>query len=443
MSFTIAIIGRPNVGKSTLFNRLTGTDHALVHDLPGVTRDRREGKAKLSDRQFTLIDTAGLEEAKQGALEHRMMQQTTIAVEQADLCLLMMDGRAGLTNADSFFAKWIRKFNKPVIVLVNKCEGKEGEAGFHEATRLGFEHTIAISAEHSEGFADIYQALDNYFPEPELEGAEQEKALQIAIIGRPNTGKSTFLNALLGDERVLTGPEAGITRDAIAISWQYKEQLFRLIDTAGMRKKANVTKNLEKLSVTDARRAIRFAHIVVVMIDATIPLEKQDLTICDHAIKEGRGIIIVFNKWDLIDEKEAALKELQLRVKELLPFIRGVPIIPISALNQKGIFKVIDTSLDVYKAWNKRISTAKLNEWLSYAVSAHTPPLGKNRRAIKMKYMTQGNTRPPTFTLFTNRPQDVPQSYRRYLVSHLREYFDLPGVPIRLMLRSGDNPYKK
>lgn len=451
MSFTVAIIGRPNVGKSTLFNRLTGKKHALVDDMPGVTRDRREGIARLASLQFKVIDTPGLEEAEEGALERRMMQQTAQAVEESEICMMMVDGRAGVTPEDRFFANWLRKKNKAVILLVNKCEGTRGDEGVTEAFSLGFKDIVPISAEHNEGMADLYDAIAPYKEqydqaEGELEisrrSDDDNKYIQVAIVGRPNTGKSTFLNALYGQERVLTGPEAGITRDAIAIDWEYDGKPVRLIDTAGIRRKANVQGKLEKLSVSDSLRALRYAHVAVLMIDATMPLEKQDRTIAEMIINEGRAVVVAVNKWDLVPNPKEVLKELEFLVEELLPDIKQVPLVTLSALKGNNVEKVMKAALGAYEVWNRRITTAKLNQWLRFVENSHLPPLGKNKRRIRLKYITQGNTRPPTFTLFINRPEDLPDSYKRYLINALRDDFKLPGVPLRLMFRKSENPYQ-
>ncbi len=452
MAFTISIIGRPNVGKSTIFNRLTGSKHALVDDMPGLTRDRREGDGRIASLEFKLIDTPGLEEAEKGALENRMMLQTQAAVEESDLCMVVVDGRAGMTPADKFFANWVRKKNKPVIVAVNKCEGAHGDEGYKEAMRLGFKHMAAISAEHNEGMADLYDAIAPFKAEYDYEVGDLEvetrragddKHIQMAIVGRPNTGKSTLLNRIFGEERVLTGPEAGITRDSIAIDWKYGDQNVRLIDTAGIRRKASINGKIEKLSVGDSMRAIRFAHIGLLMIDATQPFEKQDISIADRIIKEGRVVVIALNKWDLIKNKSETLKELKYKVEELLPQIRGVPMITMSALKGYNVEDAVKAGLEAYEIWNKRITTAKLNDWMKYVESKHLPPLGKNNRRIRLKYITQGNNRPPTFTIFVNKPEDLPDSYKRYLMNSLREDFNLPGVPLRVMFRKSANPYAK
>lgn len=452
---TVAIIGRPNVGKSTLFNRLTGSKHALVDDTPGVTRDRREGTGRIADLEFRIIDTAGLEEAEDASLENRMMQQTSYAVEMADICLFLIDGRAGVTPTDSFFANWLRKRGKPVILAVNKCEGHKGHTGLAEAGRLGFKDMAAISAEHGEGMGDLYDAFSELSQELFPEAANEEekalkvtheenndKALQLAIIGRPNSGKSTLLNRLLGSDRVLTGPEAGITRDSIAIDWQYKEHPIRLIDTAGLRRRSNVKQKLEKLSAADTLRAVRFAHVALLMIDATQALEKQDLAIAERVIDEGRALVIGINKWDLVRKRKEYLEELDYKIEQLLPDVRGLPVITLSASTGEHVEKLLDAALEMYAVWNKRIDTAKLNQWMKAAESRHLPPLGKNNRRVRLKYITQGNTRPPTFTLFSNLPESLPKSYTRYLIASLREAFNMPGVPVRLMLRKNENPYE-
>ncbi len=457
--FTVAIIGRPNVGKSTLFNRLIGKKHALVDDRPGVTRDRREGVATLGGETFKVIDTAGLEDAKEETLERRMMEQTAAAIKSADLCLLMVDGRAGVTITDRHFVEGIRKQHKPTAVLVNKCEGDKGNDGYLEALTLGFKQVVALSAEHNEGMGDLYDTIALYkkihdqkksqlnavevghYPDPEADHINP--ILQLAILGRPNTGKSTFMNQLLKENRMLVGPEAGITRDSIAIDWDYKGQPIKLIDTAGIRRKANVQEKLEKLSVADSLRALTFAHVAVLMIDATMPLEKQDLSVAEIIIREGRAIVLAVNKWDMIKNQKAVLEELHYQVGKLLPEVKGVPVITISALQGNNVYAVIDAALEAYEIWNKRFSTAKMNDWLKDAEQKHIPPLSHNKRRIRLKYITQGNRRPPTFTLFMNYPEDLPDSYKRYLINDMRDVFDLQGVPIRLMLRKSDNPFAK
>ena len=452
MTFTVCIIGRPNVGKSTLFNRLTGKKHALVDDRPGVTRDRREGDARIGDLEFKVIDTAGIEEAEENALESRMLKQTLQAVEDSDLCLMVIDGRAGLTPDDKFFANWLRKEHKSIILLVNKCEGSQGDFGLNESYQLGFKDIVPISAEHNEGMADLYDSISPYKAQYDYEVGKLEvtkeaeggdKFIQVAIVGRPNTGKSTYLNKLYGENRVLTGPEAGITRDSISIDWQFEGKNVRLIDTAGIRKKSNVQKKLEKLSVADSLRALRYAHVAILMIDATIPFEKQDLHIAETIANEGRSVVIALNKWDLVKDKKETLKELKYKADELLPQIKGVTLTTISALNGENVEKVMKSALEAYKIWNKRITTSKLNNWLREAEGRHLPPLAKNKKRIRLKYITQGNTRPPTFTIFVNRPEDLPASYRKYIENSLRDDFSMPGVPMRVMFRKNDNPYGK
>ncbi len=452
--FKVAIIGRPNVGKSTLFNRLLGKKHAIVDDIPGVTRDRREAVIKIYDFSFKLSDTAGLEDAKKESLEYRMMEQTTIAVDESDLCLFMIDGRAGLTSTDRFFATWLRKKGKKIAMLINKCEGDKGDSGYYESLSLGFSPIIMISAEHNLGLEDLYlflqkevaeynkSANNNNELEVDKQKTDEEISLQFAILGRPNTGKSTFINALLGENRVLVGPEAGITRDSIAIDFEYKGSKIKLIDTAGIRRKTNVIEKLEKLSVTDSLRALTFTHVAVLMIDATMPFEKQDLTIAELIINEGRAVVIVLNKWDQIKDKKSTLEEIDYQIDKVLPNIKGVPVVPISALKNKNIMAVLDAAQLAYKNWNKRFTTAKLNAWLRDAEQKHLPPLSSQKRRIRLKYITQGNIRPPTFTLFVNYPDELPDSYKRYLINDLRDVFDLQGVPVRMMLRKSDNPYK-
>lgn len=452
MPFSIAIIGRPNVGKSTLFNRLTKTKHAIVHNMPGVTRDRREGDYILSGHKCTLIDTPGLEEeADETKLENRMMLQTKAAVNEADICLMVVDGRAGVTPLDEFFALWLRKSGKRIITVVNKCEGARGDMGYNDAYLLGFDQVVAVSAEHNEGIGELEEVLAPYFKayrkEKKKTFSEDEdiddadKPLQLAIIGRPNAGKSTLLNHIYGSERMLTGPEAGLTRESIAVDLVISGRKIKLIDTAGMRKKANVTKTVEKMSVGDSLRAIQFCHVAILMLDATQALEKQDLTLADLVEREGRAIVIVLNKWDLVEKKEDVLKEIRLRLNEIMQQIKDAPLVTISALEGKNVDRVINAAFSAYETWNQRVSTAKLNEWLKMAESRHIPPMGNNGRRIRLKYITQGNIRPPTFTLFVNNQKDLPASYKRYLSNSLRDDLNLPGVPIRLMIRSSTNPF--
>ena len=463
MGFTVAIVGRPNVGKSTLFNRLVGKRLALVDDTPGVTRDRREGEARLGDLRFTVIDTAGLEEASAASLEGRMRSQTEAAIGGADVTLFVVDARTGLTPLDHHFAEILRRFDRPMILVANKAEGRVGEAGLYEAYGLGFGDPVPISAEHGEGMADLFSALDEVFQtivpdEPEVdvavdgddvdeEGAEPEpgldpkRPLRIAIVGRPNAGKSTLINTLLGEERLLTGPEAGITRDSISVDWKWQGRAIRLFDTAGLRRKARVQEKLEKLSVADALRAVRFAEVVVVLLDAAIPFEKQDLQIIDLVVKEGRSVIIAINKWDVVEERQEKLAELREECERLLPQIRGVPLVTIAGLTGQGLDKMMQAIVGAYKVWNRRIATGTLNRWLDITTERHPPPAVAGRR-VRLRYMTQAKTRPPHFIAFCSRPEALPDSYTRYLINGLRESFKLPGAPIRLTLRKGDNPYE-
>ncbi|HMB48846.1 MAG TPA: ribosome biogenesis GTPase Der, partial [Afifellaceae bacterium] len=440
----------PNVGKSTLFNRLIGQRLALVDDRPGVTRDRREGEARIGDISFTLIDTAGFENATVDTLEGRMRQQTEAAIASADVCLFMIDSRAGVTPADEEFAAIVRSSGKPVILIANKSEGRSAEAGFYDAYRLGLGDPIALSAEHAIGIGELYDAISTFLPELPADAEDgledglgapnPDKPMQVAIVGRPNAGKSTLINRMIGEERLLTGPEAGITRDSIAVNFTWHDQQFRLFDTAGMRRKARVNDKLEKLSVGDALRAVRFAEVVVLLMDVTAPLEKQDLQIADLIAEEGRALVLALNKWDLVEDRQARLTELRADLEETLQQVRGVPMIPISGKTGDGLDKLMQTIMDIHGTWNRRISTAALNRWLSDVSQRHPPPAVAGRR-IRMKYVTQSKTRPPTFFLSCSRPEAVPDAYRRYLLNGLRETFDLSGVPIRLMLRSGENPY--
>ena len=443
----VAIIGRPNVGKSTLFNRLVGQKLALVDDRPGVTRDRREGEARLGHLSFRIVDTAGLEEAEPGSLSDRMRQQTEEAVDQADLILFLVDARAGVLPADRAFAALVRRAGKPVLLLANKAEGAAGLAGAYDAFSLGLGDPVPVSAEHGEGMSDLLQALRPYAETDEEEGDEDDeddlraRPLRVAIVGRPNAGKSTLVNRMVGSERLLTGPEAGITRDTISLEWTWRDRAVKLFDTAGLRKRARVEDKLEKLSVADALRAIRFAEVVVVLLDATIPFEKQDLTIVDLIESEGRALVIGLNKWDLVADKPGLLKELREEATRLLPQVRGVPIVPLSGLAGEGIDRLMAAVTQQADVWSQRVSTAKLNDWLQEAIQAHAPPAVSGRR-IKIRYMTQVKARPPHFAIFGNQLDGLPRSYTRYLVNGLRETFDLPGVPIRLSLRTGKNPFE-
>jgi len=472
MPFTLALVGRPNVGKSTLFNRLVGKKLALVDDRPGVTRDRREGDARLADLAFKVIDTAGLEDAAEGSLTARMREQTEAAIRDADCVLFMIDARAGLTPDDRFFAELVRRSDTPVIIGANKAEGKAASAGIIDAYELGFGDPIGISAEHGDGMSDLYDvlqpmvdaadeedaaakveaariaALESGEPKAasgedgEEEGDDPSRPIRIAIVGRPNAGKSTLINAMLDEERLLTGPEAGITRDSIGLDWEWRERKFKVFDTAGLRKRARIEDKVEKLAAADAIRAVKFAEVVVILLDATIPFEKQDLTIIDLCEREGRAVVIGLNKWDLIEKRGATLSTLKEEATRLLPQIKGCPIVPLSGLSGQGIDRLMEGVMQMHALWNKRISTSKINRWLSGVLSNHPPPAVSGRR-IKLRYMTQTKTRPPQFTLFGNQLDALPESYRRYLVNSIRESFELPGVPVRLNVRTNDNPFDK
>ncbi|MAE44327.1 MAG: ribosome biogenesis GTPase Der [Magnetovibrio sp.] len=443
MTFTVAIVGRPNVGKSTLFNRLTGKRLAIVNGQPGVTRDRREGEARLGDLSFTVIDTAGLDEASANSLEARMLAQTERALAEADLALMLIDARAGLTPLDEHFAHWLRRKPTPVILVANKCEGGGGEAGLWEAHALGLGDPIAVSAEHGEGMGELHQALAPFaggqIP-PEEEASQEQRPLQLAIVGRPNVGKSTLANRLLGEERLLTGPEAGITRDAIPISWTFQGRTIRLVDTAGLRRKSKIGEKLEGLSASDALRAIRFAQVVVLVVDGEAGMDKQDLSIARLVADEGRGLILAINKWDLVKDREAALRRLRDRLGISLSQARGVPLLTLSALTGGGVDKLLPKVLAVFEIWSRRVATGELNRWLAEVGERHPPPVSKGRR-VRLRYITQAKSRPPTFILFASRPEGLPDSYLRYMTNELREAFDLPGVPIRLHPRKGRNPY--
>ena len=475
MALRVAIVGRPNVGKSTLFNRLVGKKLALVDDSPGVTRDRRMADAKLLDLRFQIIDTAGLEEADDDSLEGRMRQQTEVAILEADVTLFMIDARAGLTPIDEGFARLLRKAGRPVILVGNKSEGKKGDSGIYDAYRMGLGEPIAISAEHGEGMVELRDAIADAFgdadgspdesdepdnddealdfdafdpDEIDLDEGEDEaepeydatKPLRIAVVGRPNAGKSTLINKMIDEDRLLTGPEAGITRDSISVDWMWGEREIKLFDTAGMRRKARVQEKLEKLSVADGLRAVQFAEVVIIVFDATIPFEKQDLQIVDLIAREGRAPVIAFNKWDLIADKQAVLKELHERTERLLPQLRGVRTVTLSGQTGKGIDRLMEAVIETHMIWNRRVSTSKLNRWLDEVQAYHPPPAVSGRR-VRLKYATQPKSRPPTFMVQCSRPEGLPTSYSRYLVNELRETFELHGVPIRLYLRKGENPF--
>ncbi|MEX3007888.1 ribosome biogenesis GTPase Der [Hoeflea sp. TYP-13] len=465
MSFTVAIVGRPNVGKSTLFNRLAGRKLALVDDTPGVTRDRRPGDARLVDLKFGIIDTAGLEESGPDTLEGRMRAQTEAAIEEADLALFLIDAKMGLTPADETLAKILRKRGKPVVVVANKAEARGSESALYDAFRLGLGEPCPVSAEHGEGMLDLRDAIveaigeERAFPTEDEEAVtnvdlpqsdsedeeeepqyDESKPLRVAIVGRPNAGKSTLINRFLGEDRLLTGPEAGITRDSISVEWDWKGRRIKMFDTAGLRRKARVQEKLEKLSVADALRAIRFAEVVVIVLDADVPFEKQDLQIADLVIREGRAPVIVFNKWDKIEDRQEALAELREKTERLLPQVRGIRAVPISGLTGSGLDRMMQCVVDTHKVWNSRISTARLNRWLETMQVQHPPPAVSGRR-IRLKYMTQIKARPPGFVISCTRPEKLPASYTRYLINGLREDFDLPGVPVRMSYRKGDNPF--
>ena len=472
MSVTVAIVGRPNVGKSTLFNRLVGRKIALVDDTPGVTRDRREAEGHIGDLKFRVLDTAGYEDVTDGSLEDRMRQQTELAIREADVILFMIDVRAGVTPLDERFAQVLRKAGKDVHLIANKAEGRSAEAGLMEAYSLGFGEAVALSAEHGLGLADLHaivaaaveknavpdvpavaDSLDA-LPEVDIELPEDDGTLEdgpplrwdpsrylnVAVVGRPNAGKSTLINRMVGAERLLTGPEAGITRDSILVPWEWRGRVINLVDTAGIRRRARVQEKLEKLAVGDALRSIQYAEIVVLLLDATMPFEKQDLALADLVEREGRGLVIAINKWDLIEDKNATLSSIRETCERLLPQLRGVPLVTISGLQGRNIDRLMEAVFAAEKVWNTHISTARLNRWLYGMTESHPPPAVSGRR-LKLKYMNQARMRPPSFILFASRPEALPASYQRYLVNGMREQFDMPGTPIRLWIRGGKNPY--
>lgn len=453
MSFTIAIIGRPNVGKSTLFNRLVGQKLALVDDTPGVTRDRREGQGKLGDLEFTIMDTAGLDEGAKGSLTARMQEQTETAIGLADALMFVIDARAGLTPNDRAFADFARRADKPVVLVANKSEGRHGEAGAMESYALGLGDPIQISAEHGEGLSDLYDALRDLMPEPAPEREEfddddvidtdediSKRPIRVAIVGRPNAGKSTMINHLLGEERLLTSAEAGTTRDSISVEINWKGRDFRVFDTAGLRRRSRIEEKLEKLSVADALRAVRFAEVVVLMMDAQNRFEEQDLRIADLIEREGRALVIAVNKWDLMGRQAALVAALRTDVDHLLPQVKGVPIVAVSGLMGEGIDRLMKAIEESYAVWNRRVPTASLNRWFEQAVDANPPPAVSGRR-LKLNYVTQTKARPPSFVVFCSRADAVPESYLRYLVNSLRGFFELPGTPVRITLREKANPF--
>ncbi|MDP4004575.1 ribosome biogenesis GTPase Der [Methylobacterium sp. NEAU K] len=444
---TVAIVGRPNVGKSTLFNRLVGKKLALVDDRPGVTRDRREGDVAFGGLHFRVIDTAGLEESDAATLTGRMRMQTEAAILAADAVLFVIDARAGVLPADQPFAELVRRAGCPVILIANKAEGGAGLAGAYEAFTLGLGDPIPFSAEHGEGLGELHEALKGALPARDEDDDEDDDApggrsLKVAIVGRPNAGKSTLINRMLGEDRLLVGPEAGITRDSISLDWEWRGRRIKLHDTAGMRRRARIDDKLEKLAVSDGLRAVRFAEVVVVLLDATIPFEKQDLTIVDLVESEGRALVIGLNKWDLVSDQPGLLKQLRENCTRLLPQVRGVSVVPLSGLAGDGVDKLMQAVVQAAEVWDKRISTSRINDWLNEATSRNPPPAVSGRR-IKIRYATQVKSRPPHFALFGNQLNALPKSYTRYLVNGLREAFDLPGTPIRLSLRTSQNPFDK
>ena len=451
MALKLAIIGRPNVGKSTLFNRLAGRRLAIVDDRPGFTRDRRAAEGRLGDLELELIDTAGFEDVDDDSLEARMRAQTEQAMDDADVCLFVMDAREGVTPLDRIFADILRRRNRPVILAANKAEGKASQTGVAEAFQLGFGEPIEMSAEHGEGLGDLYAALLAIAPQltaevVEIEGDDAEevddpaKPVRIAIVGRPNAGKSTLVNRLIGEERLLVGPEAGITRDAIPVDWSYEGRTVRLVDTAGLRRKARVQEHLEKLSTADTIRAITFAEVVILVMDAANAFETQDLQIADLVEREGRGLVFCIAKWDLVENPSERLAELRETADRMLPQVRGTPLIALSAETGRNCERLMPAVFKMHKDWSTKVKTRDLNDWLAMAVQRHPPPAVEGKR-IRPKYMAQIKARPPTYVLFASRAAYLPESYRRYLINSLRESFDLPGVPLRITIKSGVNPF--
>ena len=447
MPLAVAIVGRPNVGKSTLFNRLAGRRLAIVDDTPGVTRDRREAPGRIGDLDLLLIDTAGFEDAVDGTLEWRMREQTGRAIADADVALFVMDARAGVVPLDRHFAGWLRTQDCQVILIANKCEGQAGAPGFYDAYSLGMGEPIAISAEHGENLGALYEALQPYADAIAeqagmIEDAadEQHHVLQMAIVGQPNVGKSTLVNRLLGENRMVTGPEAGITRDSITIPWEWHGRPVRLVDTAGLRRQARIEDKLETLSAEDSFRAVQYAQLVVLTLDATLDIARQDLTIARKVVEEGRILVIALNKWDLVEDRAKTLRALNDRLEISFPQVKGIHVIAISALTGDGLEKLMPACFAAYDVWNKRVPTARLNDWLAHAVERHPPPLVRGRR-IRLRYMTQAKTRPPTFVVFSSMGDELPEDYKRYILNGIREDFDLPGIPLRLNVRQRKNPF--